>query len=334
MPFEKSVGEGSYVDLWRRSDFDPELWMAPQPHRLPVTGRVGKYLQVRLPDGRQRLVARDSSQVYSFHLERAPRRPPWRSKRVWVGSAIFAGALTLLLLAVLRAPTLQGAALNSPRIPYALRLAQQYWADRGHGSACGGHVEVRIVWLGRKGESAEADQWTGVCAIVYDVNEVNADWPNFCAVTIHEYGHLVGLDHSPNPRSVMHPNILPSGYPAICRNRLDTRDYGPVIAYWPAERCVITQEPGTLLWLDGTQYFCATASIHHVRQIPPSEIHPGRCGILAASDRLDNPAYVPLVRNPGGCSVIHLWMVGHLRKGLPQLPAPSPDWASLGPSNG
>jgi hypothetical protein len=41
-------------------------------------------------------------------------------------------------------------------------------------------------------------------------------WSDLCPSVLHEYGHLAGMQHSPNPRSVMYPVLHPD---SRCRSR-------------------------------------------------------------------------------------------------------------------
>ena len=40
-----------------------------------------------------------------------------------------------------------------------------------------------------------------------------------CTLVIHEYGHLLGLEHSGAVGDVMYPVLQPSTYPLICRQQ-------------------------------------------------------------------------------------------------------------------
>ena len=41
------------------------------------------------------------------------------------------------------------------------------------------------------------------CTIV--ITRRRLDWERYCAIVIHEWGHLTGHRHSANPRSIMYP---------------------------------------------------------------------------------------------------------------------------------
>jgi hypothetical protein len=56
-------------------------------------------------------------------------------------------------------------------------------------------------WAGEARYSTDGDTlWD--CVIVIDTKQLTP--AEECAVTMHEYGHLHGLEHSDDPRSVMH----------------------------------------------------------------------------------------------------------------------------------
>ena len=61
-------------------------------------------------------------------------------------------------------------------------------------------VNARSLWAGD--ESPFRD-----CVIVFPSDRHHA-WAKFCSVMIHEYGHLAGRAHSPDPGSVMYPHYV------------------------------------------------------------------------------------------------------------------------------
>lgn len=83
------------------------------------------------------------------------------------------------------------------KIDRATAIAAQVWK-----SPCGGQVTLR--WA----EPPAGLEWNGAwaypeaCVIEFNLR-VHLDWPRFCHIMIHEYGHLAGAGHSTNPRSVM-----------------------------------------------------------------------------------------------------------------------------------
>lgn len=107
--------------------------------------------------------------------------------------------------------------------------ARTYWRDQ---APCGGAYTVRLAalapptaaqatWRSPAGLNVFGDTslYTG-CAIVLS----SASYPNveamemnfiaFCAIFVHEYGHLLGFHHSTDPSNIMYPQPRP---PAICR---------------------------------------------------------------------------------------------------------------------
>lgn len=56
------------------------------------------------------------------------------------------------------------------------------------------------------------------CGISINASKVR-NLNDVCKATLHEYGHLVGLGHSPDPRSVMHSPYFRSPLPRICGGR-------------------------------------------------------------------------------------------------------------------
>jgi hypothetical protein len=47
----------------------------------------------------------------------------------------------------------------------------------------------------------------GYCRVEFSVPAAKLRWVELCHVMIHEYGHLAGVDHNFNPRSVMYESL-------------------------------------------------------------------------------------------------------------------------------
>ena len=126
-----------------------------------------------------------------------------------------ARALALAALAALLVAA--GAEANVPdrrdRVK-AKRIARQFW-EQGKGEVvpCAG---VRLRWIvrgrrlrfTRNDLAAVAD---GGCTIYFN-RRVRWGWWRLCAVTIHEYGHVIGYRHSRNPRSIMYPTLFEAAW--------------------------------------------------------------------------------------------------------------------------
>jgi len=152
-------------------------------------------------------------------------------------------ALIVLAAAVLAAlPAAARAELPSRQDRHdALRFARAYWQDRGYDArldGAGGAGCRRVVTkLGRgDGNIFGAVFRSEPCTIYLNVNAGwdgdgnRAPWWNVCATVIHEYGHVVGRQHSRKPESIMAAysewNYRSSWYPwfPACRYAGDDPD--------------------------------------------------------------------------------------------------------------
>lgn len=98
--------------------------------------------------------------------------------------------------------------IGSPAEQLAIQIAKTTW----HTDPCGGQVTVEWGSLGADVNAQSS--WTNPQS-AYDNPELNGDctvtfnpgadfdWKKFCTVMVHEYGHLAGNPHSPDPNNVM-----------------------------------------------------------------------------------------------------------------------------------
>jgi hypothetical protein len=99
-------------------------------------------------------------------------------------------------------------AVGSAPMQQAIALAKAHWGT----NPCGGNVD--IVWDGLDAEINAQSTWSNPRS-PYDNADLNNDckvefnqaasfdWPKFCTVTIHEFGHLSGKPHSPDANDIM-----------------------------------------------------------------------------------------------------------------------------------
>src|SRR3954470_1141676 len=104
-------------------------------------------------------------------------------------------------------------AAGSQGMQTAVALAKQHWGA----DPCGGNVE--IVWSGLASDINAQSSWTnptsaydnptqnGDCKVTFNPG-AEYDWPKFCTVAVHEYGHLAGRPHVNSDDDVMSPYYI------------------------------------------------------------------------------------------------------------------------------
>lgn len=102
----------------------------------------------------------------------------------------------------------------------ALNIAQNFWGA----TKCIYQDTIPIIYrpmtysvLARAHYWIYPDGSFRQCWIVVNSNRV-LDWSHFCAMIIHEYGHLDGKRHSTNPYSIMYPLLTSKNIPRVCFN--------------------------------------------------------------------------------------------------------------------
>lgn len=116
----------------------------------------------------------------------------------------------LLVLAVCFAlATPAAAAPFTPEMEYAYQLALQHWGAEPSGCTS---IDFEIVddMPGREGEATiPAPGQRIACHMWIGRKLASPSWfIRMCAVVRHETGHLLGFDHSADPRSSMYPGIV------------------------------------------------------------------------------------------------------------------------------
>lgn len=101
----------------------------------------------------------------------------------------------------------------------SISLAKEHWTAIGVKTPCGKIPFLVVDHIPNlRGIDADGGSRAGICLV-----EVTQKWydaavsqpQRFCALTVHEVGHIDGLDHSPDRSDVMHlPQYV---VPRICR---------------------------------------------------------------------------------------------------------------------
>ena len=107
-------------------------------------------------------------------------------------------------------PPDQQFAIGGTAMQVAEGVAKTYW----NADACGGQVTVE--WTDQSQTINAVSTWKNPtdgynnpgqnfdCTVDFN-RDLSYDWPRFCTVLVHEFGHLTGHQHSPDPNDVMAP---------------------------------------------------------------------------------------------------------------------------------
>ena len=135
-------------------------------------------------------------------------------------AVLIAAALVLAGPALAQAADNARFAENTKLMRRAQAIAERKWGE----VPCSGDVEIwwdalddtdtLAVSFWRGGWREIAERWR--CRAIFNT-QVAFTWPMFCSIVVHEYGHLLGYEHSANPRSVMYPEYVRAYGP--CRRR-------------------------------------------------------------------------------------------------------------------
>lgn len=147
-------------------------------------------------------------------MDARPRTPSLAlGRRLGVFICVLAFACSIMSAAaradVVASPSTTFAVGSAP-MQQAERLAVRHWGA----TVCGGSVDVKWTtldadvnatssWLATDSNAPFADPAHNTLCEV-DLNSTQTfDWPKFCTVVIHEFGHLTGHPHSDNANDVM-----------------------------------------------------------------------------------------------------------------------------------
>lgn len=104
--------------------------------------------------------------------------------------------ILVILLALLLFPANAEAGWRRER---ATAIAQIVWNH-----PC--NDQVKLAWVPLGGTYLG---WNDAPCSIKMATEFHTDWPSFCTAIIHEYGHVAGVWHNTNIRSVMYERPLP-----------------------------------------------------------------------------------------------------------------------------
>lgn len=110
----------------------------------------------------------------------------------------------------------------TPTIYRALWAARQFWGrEPAHCREVWVYVlgEAKLPWPILGQATIPPKHWRIELCTLYLREEFNdpANWTKACTVTTHEFGHLLGYEHSPDANNIMFPLYLPSIVPDICK---------------------------------------------------------------------------------------------------------------------
>lgn len=124
-------------------------------------------------------------------------------------------SLVAVVAALALAAPASAAPVSRSEIHKAQRVALDYW----HATPCGG-TRIAFGWGDYEPTNNAMSWWENrrspnslwrfprlnrACEVDFNRN-ASWDWPKACTVMVHEYGHLLGHQHSDDPADVMFPS--------------------------------------------------------------------------------------------------------------------------------
>lgn len=106
-----------------------------------------------------------------------------------------------------------------PRLATAVAVAVHIWGDVCHGQVAvtfaplEAPTEAQAVYA-YDPDNPAASSFINCSVVITSLHKY--DYTDFCAVIVHEYGHLDGREHSTNRRSVMYPYLTDLNTPDRC----------------------------------------------------------------------------------------------------------------------
>lgn len=111
--------------------------------------------------------------------------------------------------------------LTKIELTLAATKADNYW----HGTNCSGDITYKYKsWQGSRAALSTWTYYTAApstfldCTITFNTRKLNVSPAVYCAVVVHEYGHLNGKMHVRNPYNIMYPVISRKNIPRTCKH--------------------------------------------------------------------------------------------------------------------
>lgn len=98
----------------------------------------------------------------------------------------------------------------------ALELAPTFWQRKVECRPAAGYLVPRGALADYAPGGASGIAWRPGCEMYFDATNLDYEFATRCEIVLHEYGHLLGLEHSPDPHNVMYFQAGGAAIPGLC----------------------------------------------------------------------------------------------------------------------